>query len=141
MSEKFARKSVEDLPRLPGSLREHAEFACAFLQKSPRTIDRVMRKHQLALADRQCRMSCLSGQIQDAVVILCTSLYAARQSDEVTRDAADCMCRDLTRKLGGRSPSDRDFRAITRLGERIVDGGFRGLAGLDAEEIMMRYDK
>src|SRR4029079_4782354 len=59
MSEKFARKSVEDLPRLPDSLREHAEFACAFLQKSPRTIDRVMRKHQLSLADRQCRMSYL----------------------------------------------------------------------------------
>ena len=72
LSEKLARKSVEQLPALPDSLRQHAEFACDFLQKSPRTIDRVMRKHQLSLADRQCRMSYLSGQIQDAVVILCT---------------------------------------------------------------------
>ena len=66
---------------------------------------------------------------------------AARQNDEATRDAADCLCQDLTGKLTGHSPSDRQFRAITRLGERIVDGGFGGLAGIDAEEIMMRYDK
>jgi hypothetical protein len=103
-------------------------------------IDRVMRKHQLALADRQCRMSHLSGQIQDAVVILCTALYAARQDDEVVRDAADIVCQDLTRKLTGRSPSDRYFRAATKLGERIADGGFRGIAGIDAAEIMMPYD-
>jgi hypothetical protein len=99
-----------------------------------------MRKHQLALADRQCRMSHLSGQIQDAVVILCTALYAARQTDEVTRDAADLVCQDLTRKLIGRPPSDRYFRAVTKLGERIADGGFAALAGIAAGEIMMRYD-
>ena len=39
-----------------GGVATHAEFAARFLQKSPRLIDGVMRKHQLALADRQCRM-------------------------------------------------------------------------------------
>jgi hypothetical protein len=140
MSEKFARKSTTDLPALPASLRGHVEYACDYLQNSPRTIDRVMRKHQLALADRQCRMSHLSGQIQDAVAILCTALYASRQTDELTRDAADLICQDLTRKLTGRPPSDRYFRAITKLGERIADGGFTSLAGIDAAEIMMPYD-
>ena len=140
MSEKFARKSTSDLPALPGALKGHVEFACDYLQNAPRTIDRVMRKHQLALADRQCRMSHLSGQIQDAVVILCTALYAARQTEELTRDAADLICQDLTRKLTGRPPSDRYFRAVTKLGERIADGGFAALAGINSAEIMMRYD-
>ncbi len=36
----------------------------------------------LALADRQCRMSELSQRVQDAVIMLCTALYAARQNDD-----------------------------------------------------------
>ena len=49
------------------------------LQRLPVEIDGTMRKHQLALADRQCRMSDLSQRMQDAVVMLATSLYAAGQ--------------------------------------------------------------
>ena len=103
-------------------------------------IDGVLRKHQLALADRQCRMSYLSRRIQDAVVMLATSLYAARQDDEVVRQAADCICQDLTRKLTGREPTDRYFRTITALGEQIASGGFRSIAGLEADEILMPYE-
>ena len=64
-----------------------------------------MSKHQLGLADRQCRMSELSQRLQDAVTILCTALYAARQNDEVVRQAADVVCQDLTRKLTGKRPA------------------------------------
>jgi hypothetical protein len=46
----------------------------------------------------------------------------------------------LQRKLTGRPPSDRYFRTVTRLGERIADGEFASLAGIDPAEIMMRYD-
>ena len=99
-----------------------------------------MSKHQLGLADRQCRMSELSQRLQDAVTILCTSLYAAQQDDEVVRQAADVFCQDLTRKLTGKRPSDRYYRKVTKLGEAIVDGGFKSIAGLDAGEIMMPYD-
>ena len=35
-----------------------------------------MTKHQLKLADRQCRMAELSQRVQDLVVILATSLWA-----------------------------------------------------------------
>jgi alkylation response protein AidB-like acyl-CoA dehydrogenase len=140
MGEKLARKSRGGMPKMPESLQAHADFAADYLQRSPLAIDRVMRKHQLALADRQCRMSYLSGQIQDAVVILCTSLFAARQGDGLVRDAADLVCQDLTRKLTGKPPSDRYFRSVTKLGERIADGGFPAIAGIDAAEIMMRYD-
>ncbi len=72
-------------------------------------------------------------------MMLCTSLYARRQQDEVVRQAADCICQDLTRKLTGKRPSDRYFRAVTKLGETIADGGFHSIAGLHPDEILMPY--
>ena len=124
---------------MPSRLREHAEFAAAGLQNSPLEISGTMRKHQLKLADRQCRMSELSLRIQKLVVMLCTSLYAARQEDEVIRDAADVMCQDLTRELTGKRPSDRYFRHATTLGATIADGGFKSISGLHPDEILMSY--
>jgi len=134
-------KPKPTLPSMPDTLRRHAEFAANFLQKSPREISGTMSKHQLGLADRQCRMSELSQRLQDAVTILCTALYAAKQNDEVIRGAADVFCQDLTRKLTGERPSDRYYKTITKLGEAIVDGGFKSIQGVNAGEIMMQYDK
>jgi alkylation response protein AidB-like acyl-CoA dehydrogenase len=128
------------LPSMPAALARHADFASSYLQRSPRDISGTMSKHQLGLADRQCRMSALSGQLQDAVTILCTALYAARQNDEIVRQAADIMCQDLTRKITGQHPSDGYYRKVTKLGDAIVGGGFKSIAGLDAGEIMMPYD-
>ncbi len=98
-----------------------------------------MRKYQLSLADRQSRMAEISGRVQDVIVILCTSLYAARQGDELVQAAADVLCRDLTRKLRSARPSDSYFRACSKLGEAIADGGFSPIAGVDAGEIQMPY--
>ncbi len=133
-------KQRPKIPDMPEFLRGHVEFASSFLQKSPNLISGTMRTHQLGLADRQCRMSDLSQQLQDAVTILCTALHAARQNDEVVRQAADIACQDLTRRITGRRASDRYFRKVTKLGEVIVDGGFASIAGLEAGEILMRYD-
>ena len=84
-----------------------------------------MSKHQLGLADRQCRMSELSQRVQDAITILCTALYAARSQDEIVRAAADVLCQDLTRKLTGEPAADRYYRTVTKLGEAIADGEFK----------------
>ena len=127
------------LPELAGPLAEHAQFASRALQRLPWEISGTMRKHQLKLADRQCRMSELSSRAQRLVVILCTALYAGRHGDELTRAAADILCQDLIRELTGQRPSDRYFRSVTRLGEQIADGGFASIAGLEAEEILMKY--
>jgi len=128
------------LPSMPDSLRQHADFATKFLQASPLEISGTMSKHQLGLADRQCRMSELSQRVQDAVTILCTALYAARQNDEVVRQAADVFCQDLERKITGKRPSDRYYKTVTKLGAAIVEGGFKSIAGVDAGDIMMKYD-
>lgn len=131
--------SKPSLPPMPESLRKHAEYAAVELQRSPLEISGAMRKHQLKLADRQCRMAELSERIQKLVVILCTSLYASRQDDEVLQQAAHVLCRDLTRDLTGQRPTDRYFRETTALGATIVDGGFKSIAGLTPDEILMKY--
>ncbi len=138
--ERLRPKPRTQLPQMPEALRRHADFAVSYLQSSPREISGTMMKHQLGLADRQCRMSDLSQKLQDAVTILCTALYAARQSDEVVRAAGDVICQDLTRKITGKQPSDRYFKTVTKLGEQIADGGFKSIAGIDAGEIMMPYE-
>jgi alkylation response protein AidB-like acyl-CoA dehydrogenase len=128
------------LPPMPPELLRHAEFASAELQNSPLEISATMRKHQLKLADRQCRMSELSSRIQKLVVMLCTSLYAARRDDEVVQHAADILCQDLKRELTGARPTDKYFRSVTGLGQSIVEGGFKSIAGLKPDEILMRYE-
>jgi hypothetical protein len=85
-------------------------------------------------------MSLLSSRVQKLVVILATSLYAAKQNDEIVRSAADIICQDLTRELTGKAPSDRYFRTITTLGGAIAEGKFASIAGVTADEILMSYD-
>jgi alkylation response protein AidB-like acyl-CoA dehydrogenase len=127
------------LPDIPPRLAAHARFAAAGLQKSRLETSGVMAKHQLRLADRQCRIAELSQRIQDLVVILATSLWAAKQSNEVVQNAADILCQDLSYRLTGERPSDGYFRAVTRLGETIAGGAFQAIAGIEADEILMPY--
>ena len=127
------------LPEMPPRLQEHAEFAASALQKMPSTISGTMRKHQLALADRQCRMADLSGNIQSLLTILCTSLYAARHNDAVVQQAADLFCRETRNRIEARPPDDAYFRDVTTLGKTVVDSGFSPLSGVESEAILMPY--
>lgn len=124
---------------LPPRLAAHAEFAAAELHKSRIEISNIMTKHQLRLADRQCRMAEVSQRVQDLVVMLVTSLWAGHQSDELTRSAADILCQDLKRRRTGRRPSDGYFRAISQLGDTIASRGFEAIAGVARGEILMPY--
>ncbi len=129
------------LPRLPKILHGHAEYAARGLQASRLWIDSLMTKHQLKLTDRQCAMAELSQRIQDLVVMLTTALYAGKQNDEIVRSAADVLCQDLKRRLTGARPTNQYFRTVTGLGERIAEGGFKSLTGVEPAEILMRYEQ
>lgn len=128
-----------DLPDMPRELRAHAEFAAHNLKKMAGEISGAMVKHQLKLADRQCRMSELSSRVQSLVVMLCTSLYASRQTNELVRKAADGVCRTLARQFTGARSSDRDLRDLTDLGAAITEDGSAFVAGVAAPPIMMPY--
>jgi acyl-CoA dehydrogenase len=125
---------------LPPALAAHAEYAAEALENGRLEISDVMTKHQLRLVDRQCRMAELSQRLQDLVVILATSLWASRQSNEVVQSAADILCQDLTRKITCKRPTDAYFRAVTKLGETVANGGFEAIAGIEAGEILMPYN-
>jgi alkylation response protein AidB-like acyl-CoA dehydrogenase len=139
LRERYRIKPRPSLPDIPEPLKLHAEYAAAQLQKSPLEISGTMQKHQLKLADRQCRMSELSARIQQLVIMLCTSLYAARQDDEVIQTAADVLCQGIRHDLTGQRPTDRYFRTATQLGATIADGGFTSVAGMKVDQILMPY--
>ncbi|TWT37977.1 Acyl-CoA dehydrogenase [Posidoniimonas corsicana] len=129
------------LPAMPTNLREHAEYASRKLTATALEIDGAMQKFQLKLADRQCRMAELSGRCQDLITILCASMYAARQEDEVVRASADLLCQKLRQKLTGARPSNKYFKQITTLGAQIADGAFPGLDEIPAGEIQQPYER
>jgi alkylation response protein AidB-like acyl-CoA dehydrogenase len=127
------------LPFLPPRPRRHAEFAAAELRRLALEISAVMRKHQLKLADRQCRMSELSARVQKLAVILCTSCYAGEHADPLVADAADLICQELTREYRGDRPADGYFRGMTRLGEQLLERGAESFNLEPGAEILMPY--
>jgi alkylation response protein AidB-like acyl-CoA dehydrogenase len=128
------------LPEMPGGLERYARWACQQLQNSKLQISGNMRKHQLKLADRQCRIAADSHHIQSLIVMLATSLYATRCQDQVIRHAAEVMCRTLQRQITGEHASDRDFRHCTGLGAAVADGGFTSIARIEPDPIMESYE-
>jgi len=141
MGQSFGLRSCETLPPMPESLTARAHFAIDLLSGMAREISGAMRKHQLQLADRQCRMSDLSLRVQHGVTMLVTALYAGRQSDEQIQTAGDVACWDLRYRLTGERPSDDYYRTVTRLGGQIADRGFAPIAGIPEIPILQRYDE
>jgi alkylation response protein AidB-like acyl-CoA dehydrogenase len=129
------------LPTMSGELRKHAKFAQKMLSRSGFEISGTMRKHQLKLADRQCRMSELSSTLQHALVMLVTSLYAAESKDKSTQAAAVTVCRDLRRSITGEKTTDGDYRQTTKLGRQIADEGWSELRGVTSGAILMPYKR
>jgi hypothetical protein len=141
VSQLFAARDRQTVPGMDKRLAEHLEFALGGFGRERGAVARVMEKHQLKLADRQCRMAELSQRIQDTVTILVTALWGHRQGNEASVAAADILCQDLRRKLTGERPSDRYFRDVNKLADLILSGGFETLAGVPQAEILMKYDR
>lgn len=136
---RWPRPAATQLPASSSPLARHAIFASRYLSRSAFEISAVLRKHQLKLADRQCRMAELSIRIQTAVVMLSTSLHADKSSHALVRQAGDVVCTQLANQLLGRRPTDRHLRQITELGANIAVQGFEGLEEIDPQPIMMPY--
>jgi len=131
------RQALADMdPRLAG----HVQFALSTFQGFPSEISAVLRKHQLKLADRQCRMAELSQRVQDNIVLLVTALWGHRQKSETSRLAADVLCQDLQRKLTGQRPSDAYLRDCMTLADQVIAGRYDALANVPGEAILMRYE-
>lgn len=139
MHSQFTGKDRQKVPHMNPLLAEHVDFALQQFQRSPAEISGAMRKHQLKLADRQCRMAELSRRVQDNVILLVTALWGHRQKNEVAMLAADMLCQDLRRQLTGQRPSDSYFRSASQLADRIIKDGFPGLEHIHPADILMPY--
>jgi hypothetical protein len=140
LGQTFSGRDRGSVAGLKPELQAHVDFAREGFARLRREISAAMVKHQLKLADRQCRMTELSQRAQDTVVMLVTALWGGQQKDEAAVAAADILCQDLRRKLTGKRPSDRYFRDVGRLADLILAGGFEALTGVPRAEILMRYE-
>jgi alkylation response protein AidB-like acyl-CoA dehydrogenase len=136
----FVRRDRQQVSGMSGVLQRHVDFALGMFGELRKEISGAMVKHQLKLADRQCRMAELSQRVQDVVVILVTALWANARRNEATVMAADILCQDLQRRLTGARPTDAYFKAAGQLADAVLAGGFEELAGVPRQEIMMKYD-
>jgi alkylation response protein AidB-like acyl-CoA dehydrogenase len=140
LGKKLSGGDRQSVPSMDARLGSHLEYALDRLNRASLEISKVMTKHQLALADRQCRMAEMSQRIQDVVTILVTALWGHQQKDEAPVAAADILCQDLRRKLTGQRPTDRYFKDVNELADTIIGGGFEAIAGVAREEILMKYE-
>ena len=130
-----------EVPNMSQTLKNHIDFATEFLSESPLELSQNMVKHQLKLADRQCRIADMSQRVQDAIIMLVTAMHAHASNDPVIEASADILCQDLRRKLTGERPSDTYFRACSKLADMIIDGKFPGLNAVQTDEILFKYEK
>jgi alkylation response protein AidB-like acyl-CoA dehydrogenase len=138
-SRKTLRQDRQRVPGMKPVLADHVQFALDQFQRFAPEISSTMAKHQLKLADRQCRIAELSQRVQDNVVLLVTALWAHRKNTELAVASADILCQDLRRKLTGKRPTDRYFRDVGQLADLVLSGGFKDLSGIAPDEILMKY--
>src|SRR5207245_835302 len=84
LGQKFGGRHKETVAGMDSRLAGHLSFAQHLFGTFGREISAAMTKHQLKLADRQCRMAELSSRVQDAITLLVTALHAHQKGDEVT---------------------------------------------------------
>lgn len=137
--EKSHGSSQPHLPKMSPALLGHVQWAIDKIQKSRLDISAVMRRFQLKLADRQCRISDVSSRVRDLATIIVTGLWASQHHSETTQKAGELMCEELILKLRGRRPTDGYYRRITELGQAVADGHFDSIAGIPPDEILMPY--
>jgi acyl-CoA dehydrogenase len=139
-SQMFVGRDRQTVPGMGSPLRDHVDFALDAFGRLRAEISATMVKHQVKLADRQCRIAEISQRVQDVVVILVTAMWAHQRKNEATTLAADVLCQDLRRKLTGQRPSDAYFKQVSKLGELILSGSFEEIAGVPRGEIMQKYE-
>lgn len=120
-------------------LHSHVKFAERMASETALELTDAMRKHQLKLADRQCRIALLSQRVQDTMIMVITATYALQNGNAATKAAADVLCQDLHRKLTGAQPSDAYFKACSKLAEMVANGEFEQINDVPSTAILQQY--
>jgi hypothetical protein len=124
---------VQETRELPESLATRAGQAWRELRLAATEIRQLRERFGPAMADQQTRTVEVADRVLKSVVLLCTSLWAARSDDEILHLAAQVLAQELS----AQRRDDDDHRAIDRLGEAIVDGHFAPLEGIDPASVLL----
>jgi len=136
----LAPANEQRIAGLSSALQDHIDFALSMLADVPFELTHSMVKHQLKLADRQCRIADLSQRIQDVIVILVTVLWAHQDGNKVVLAATDILCQDLRHKLTGERPTDKYFRQLCQVADLIMAEGYPGMDKIDPGSILFSYN-
>lgn len=107
---------------LDSRLRAHAAAARRSLASSAVAIDRAIRRHGRALAERQLEVGALSAAVRDAASVLAVAHHADLRGDDEALLTADVWCRMALARAAGRRLTPADHAAIGALGRGIVEG-------------------
>jgi hypothetical protein len=130
----------QEVPGLSTAMQNHLDFAFSMLNEAPFELTHNMIKHQLKLADRQCRIADMSERIQNTVIILVSVMWAHQQNNPVIQAATDILCQDLRRKLTGERPTDKYFRQTSQVADMIIKEGYPGMNEIEQLPILFSYD-
>src|SRR5207249_2270525 len=89
LGRRFLARDRQQVPDMNRKLAEHLAFAQDLCQRHATDLSVAMSKHQLKIADRQCRMAELSQRVQDTITIIVTAMWANQQKKETVIAAAD----------------------------------------------------
>lgn len=98
------RRGGADAAILDARLRGHARRARRGLGRLALAIDRAIRRHGRALADRQVEVGFLSAAVREAVSVLAVAHHADASGDESRLAPADAWCRLALARAAGRLP-------------------------------------
>ena len=141
MLDEYTCKFNVNLDGVCYSLADHASFATNNLRKSASQISKIMRKYQLKLADRQCRMSLISSKIQNLIIMLATIGFASERGSDIDIEIADVSCEFLKNKVIGSHPTDHQLRKAVELGKKIAENKFIFGDDINGSEILMPYEQ
>lgn len=112
----FARPD-HDGPILDQALRAHARRARRDLARVTVAIDRAIRRHGRALAEKQLEIGALSARVRDLVSVIAVAHHADADSGDHTLAAADVWCRLALARASGRHLTPADHTAVAALGK------------------------
>jgi hypothetical protein len=106
-----------DAALLDRGLRGHAIAARKRLVRLAVAIDRAIRRHGRALAERQLEVGVLSGAVRDALSVLAVAHHADASGDDALLVPAEAWCRLALARASGRLPAAAALAAVARAGE------------------------
>ena len=138
LKETTYKKDAMCMDGLPPSLQAYVSVAAKELQATGKELSALMRKYQLKLGDKQCRISMLSRKIQNLVTVIVTCTYASMFDNDVITKTAEVACDNLCNSISGNNQTDEQIKRSVALGQQITHCAIMNQE-TDFDDILMKY--